>query len=129
MHRVLRRIAFVSCITALAMLAWLPANAMTRTTWGGHTEHLIAYLATTIAMGLAFPGSRRLAVHGILLIGYAAILEVGQLHVPGRHASFGDFGFGATGVAIGSLCLWIARVRLSAVAVPILTVLRRDLLR
>ena len=123
------RIAFVSCIVVLAMLAWLPANAMTRTTLGGHAEHLIAYLATTIVMGLAFPGSRRLAVHGILLIGYAAILEVGQLHVPGRHASFDDFGFSATGVAIGVLCLWIARARLSAVAVPILTALRRDLPR
>lgn len=110
----LRRLAFVSCTIVLAMLAWLPAQAMTRTSLGGHAEHLIAYLATTIAMGLAFPGSPRLAVQSVLLIGYAAILEVGQLHAPGRHASFDDFAFSATGVAIGGLCLWIARARLSA---------------
>ena len=110
----LSRIALVTCITVLAMLAWLPANAMTRTSLGGHAEHLIAYLATTIAMGLAFPSRPRLAVQSVLLIGYAAILEVGQLHAPGRHASFDDFAFSATGVAIGGLCLWIARVRLSA---------------
>jgi hypothetical protein len=64
-------------ITVLTMLAWLPAHAMTRTSLGGHAEHLLAYLATTIVMGLAFPGRPRLAVQGVLLIGYAAILEVG----------------------------------------------------
>jgi VanZ family protein len=107
----LRRIAFVSCIVVLAMLAWLPANAMTRTSLGGHAEHLIAYLATTLVMGLAFPSRPRLALQGILLIGYAAILEVGQLQALGRHASFDDFAFSAAGVAIGGLCLAIARAR------------------
>jgi VanZ family protein len=108
----LRRTAFVGCITPLAMLAWLPANAMTRTTMGGHAEHLIAYVATTIVVGLTFPGRPRLAAQGILLIAYAAILELGQLHAVGRHASFDDFAFSAAGVAIGGLCLWIARARL-----------------
>lgn len=111
----LRRIAFVGCTIVLATLAWLPAHAMMRTTLGGHAEHLIAYLTTMVVMGLAFPGSPRLAVQGFLLIGYAAILEVGQLLVAGRHASFDDFAFSATGVAIGGLCLWIARARRSAV--------------
>ena len=83
---------------------------MTRTALGGHAEHLIAYVATMIVIGLALPSRPRLAVQAVLLIGYAAILEVGQLHVPGRHASFDDFGFSATGVAIGGLCLWIARL-------------------
>jgi VanZ family protein len=129
----LSRIALVTCITVLAMLAWLPANAMTRTSLGGHAEHLLAYLATTIVMGLAFPGRPRLAVQAVLLIGYAAILEVGQLQAPGRHASFDDFAFSAAGVSIGGLILWIARARLAAMtpaasAAPILNVLRRDLL-
>jgi VanZ family protein len=129
----LSRIALVTCITVLAMLAWLPANAMTRTSLGGHAEHLFAYLATTIVMGLAFPGRPRLAVQAVLLIGYAAILEVGQLQAPGRHASFNDFAFSAAGVSIGGLILWIARARLGALtpaasAAPILNVLRRDLL-
>jgi hypothetical protein len=38
--------AFIGCIIALATLAWLPANDMTRTTLGGHVEHFIAYLGT-----------------------------------------------------------------------------------
>jgi VanZ family protein len=120
-------------ITVLTMLAWLPAHAMTRTSLGGHAEHLLAYLATTIVMGLALPGRPRLAVQGVLLIGYAAILEVGQLHTAGRHASFDDFAFSAAGVSIGGLITWIVRARLGAMtpaasAAPILNVLRRDLL-
>jgi VanZ family protein len=111
---ILRRVAFLGCITALATLAWLPANTMSRTALGGQVEHLVAYLGTTIAMGLAYPTSPRLAAHSVLLIGYAAILEVGQLGASGRHASFNDFAFSAAGVAVGGLCLWIARARLSA---------------
>jgi VanZ family protein len=111
---ILRRVVFVGCITALATLAWLPANTMARTALGGQVEHLIAYLGTTIVMGMAYPTHRRLAAHSALLIGYAAILEVGQLGASGRHASFDDFAFSAAGVAIGGLCLWIARTLLSA---------------
>ena len=111
---ILRRVAFLGCITALATLAWLPANMMERTALGGQAEHLTAYLGATILMGLAYPSQARLAAQSILLISYAAILEIGQLVAPGRHASFADFAFSATGVAIGGLCLWIARARLSA---------------
>ena len=87
---------------------------MARTALGGQVEHLIAYLGTTIVMGMAYPTHPRLAAHSVLLIGYAAILEVGQLGASGRHASFDDFAFSAAGVAIGGLCLWIARGRLWA---------------
>ena len=111
---ILRSVTFLGCIIDLATLAWLPANAMTRTPLGGQVEHVVAYLGTTIVMGLTFPTSPRLAVQRALLIGYAAILEVGQLHTPGRHAAFDDFAFSAAGVAIGSLCLWLACARLSS---------------
>ena len=42
---ILRRVAFLGCITALATLAWLPA--MARTAHGGQVEHLIVYFGTT----------------------------------------------------------------------------------
>ena len=113
-YSIVRRVAFLGCIIALATLAWLPGNTMMRTTLGGHVEHLVAYLGTTIVMGFAFPTNPRLTAQSVLLIGYAAILEIGQLHASGRHASFDDFAFSAAGVAIGSLCLWIARGRVSS---------------
>ncbi len=105
------RTAFFGCIIALATLAWLPEKLMTRTVLGGHAEHFIAYLGTTIIMGLTFQKSPRLAAQCVLLIMYAAILEAGQLYSPGRHASFQDLAFSSAGVVIGGLVLWMARSR------------------
>jgi VanZ family protein len=108
------RIAFVGCLVALAVLSWLPATAMTRSTLGGHAEHFIAYLGTTTVMGLAFQRRPHLAVQCALLIAYAAILEMGQLYSPGRSASFLDFAFSSSGVIVGCLLLLMARARLSS---------------
>jgi len=107
------RVAFFGCIIGLAVLAWLPADVMTRSILGGHAEHFIAYLGTTTVMGLAFQKRPRLVIQCALLIVYAAILEMGQLYSPTRHASFQDFGFSSSGVIAGGLLLWVARARLS----------------
>ena len=109
---VLLRVAFIGCIIGLMTLAWLPEKAMTRTMLGGHAEHFIAYLGTATIMGLTFRKSSRLAVLCALLIMYAAILEVGQLYSPGRHASLQDLAFSSAGVVTGGLFLWMARTRM-----------------
>jgi VanZ family protein len=105
------RAAFIGCIIALAILAWLPPTIMMRTMLGGHAEHFVAYLGTAILMGLTFQKSPRLTVQCVLLIVYAAALETGQLYSLGRHASFQDLAFSATGVVIGGLFLTMARTR------------------
>jgi VanZ family protein len=106
--------AFMGCIIALMALAWLPEEVMRRTTLGDHAEHFIAYLGTSTIMGLAFRKSPRLVVLCALLIIYAAILEVGQLYSPGRHASFQDFAFSSAGAVTGTggWLLWMARSRM-----------------
>jgi VanZ family protein len=101
--------AVIGCFLTLAILAWLPAKAMTRTSLGGHAEHLIAYLATAIVMGIAFRNRLSPGLQGVLLIAYAAILEVGQIYSPGRTASLHDFLFSATGAVLGVLLLWTVR--------------------
>lgn len=110
---ILLRVAFIGCIIALAALAWLPAEVMTRSALGGHLEHVVAYFGTTTVMGLALQNRPRLAVQCALLITYAAILEAGQLYSPGRHASFQDFAFSSSGVVTGGWFLWVMRARLS----------------
>ena len=102
--------AFIGCAIVFAALAWLPANAMTRTSLGGHAEHLIAYLGASTMMGFATRTTPRLVVQCLLLIGYAAILEAGQLYAIGRQASFQDFAFSSGGVLIGGALVWITRV-------------------
>ena len=101
--------ACIGCVIVLAALAWLPANAMTRTTFGGHAEHLIAYLGAATAMGFATRTTRRLVVQCLLLIGYAAILEAGQLYAIGRQASLQDFAFSSSGIFMGTTLVWVAR--------------------
>jgi len=105
----LARTALIGCLIALAILAWAPAQAMTRTPLGGHAEHLIAYLGTAMVMGLMSRTAPRLAAQCLVLMGYAAILEAGQLYAPGRHASFQDFGASASGVLLGGALVWIPR--------------------
>jgi VanZ family protein len=108
---VILRTGFVACIIALPLLAWLPANVMTRTSLGGHAEHLIAYLGTTILMGLTFRKSPGLGMQCGLLIAYAALLEAGQLYAPGRQASLQDLAFSSAGIAIGGLFFWATHIR------------------
>ena len=102
----LRSGAFVACIIALCFLAWLPGNDLRRTPLGGHVEHVLSYFATTLAMGLALQRRVRLDVQCVLLTLYAAVLEVGQLYSPDRHASVRDFAFSTSGIAVGGLLLW-----------------------
>lgn len=109
----LLHVAFAGCIIGLAILALLPAEAMRRSALGGHAEHFIAYLGTTIVMGLAFQQRPRLVLRCALLVGYAAILETAQLCSPGRHAAFQDFAFSSSGIVVAGLLLWLALPRLS----------------
>jgi VanZ family protein len=106
------RAAFIGCVIALAILAWMPAKAMTRTILGGHAEHFIAYLGTAVVMGLAYRKRPLLAVQCTLLIMYAALLEAGQVYSPDRHPSFEDLAFSSAGVVVGGLFLRMARDRM-----------------
>src|SRR5262249_58177469 len=83
---------------ALPSVCWLGGRYMTRTVLGPHAEHFIAYLGTTIVMGLAFQKRPRPDIQCLLLILYAAVLEAGQIYSPGRHASIYDFMFSAARV-------------------------------
>jgi VanZ family protein len=105
----LGKAALIGCAIALAILAWTPAHAMTRTSLGGHTEHLVAYLGTAMVLGLTSRTAPQLAAQCLLLMGYAAVLESGQVLAPGRHASLRDFAFSAGGVLLGGAVVWMAR--------------------
>lgn len=103
------RAAFIGCVAALPILAWMPAKAMTRAMVGGHAEHFIAYLGTAILMGLAYRKRPRLAVQCTLLITYAVFLEAGQIYSPDRQPSLEDIAFSSAGVVVGGLFLLMAR--------------------
>jgi VanZ family protein len=71
---------------------------MVRTSVGGHIEHAVAYAGTALLLGLAYPGLSRIAV---ALVTYAAVLEVLQNLVPGRHPGLLDWMASSAGVLVG----------------------------
>lgn len=106
------RLAFFACIGLLVLLSWLPGDAMVRTGVGGRIEHAVAYCGTAIVMALAYRERPRLAVQTLLLVILAAILEIGQLYVPGRSPAFLDFAASSTGAGLGGLLMAAVRPRL-----------------
>jgi VanZ family protein len=88
------------CVLAIALLSLLPADRITRTTLGGHLEHVFAYLATASIAGMAYR-ERPLAQVVLALIAYAGSLEFLQRFPPGRSSSLEDFVFSALGIALG----------------------------
>jgi VanZ family protein len=105
----LGKAALAGCIIALTILAWTPAQSMTRTALGGPAEHVVAWLGTAMVFGLASRTTAALTSQCLLLSFYAAILECGQACVPGRQASLHDFAFSAGGVLLGTALVWLAR--------------------
>jgi VanZ family protein len=88
----------------LMLASWTPGRFMTRSgVFSGHVEHTIAY-AVSGALMYAVRERRSTAWQvSAMLSGYAGILELGQIVVPGRHASFEDFLFSASGAILGVL--------------------------
>jgi VanZ family protein len=87
---------------ALMAASWLPASIMVRTeTLSGHAEHALAYFATGICLTLLLQGQRSPLSITACISAYAAVLEVGQIFVPGRHAALSDFAASSVGGLVG----------------------------
>jgi VanZ family protein len=73
-------------------------------------EHFTAFLLVGLAFGIGYP-AQRLAI-GLASVPTAAILELLQIFVPGRHARVSDFVVNATGacVALAAVSV-ITRIR------------------
>jgi VanZ family protein len=100
------------CVSLLAILSLLPAQAMVRTGLPGRLEHFVAY-AGSAAIAMAGYGASR---GGMQIIGgfwvYAAILEYLQHFSRGRHPSIADFAASAFGALCGGVAvvlLWRCR--------------------
>jgi VanZ family protein len=70
----------------------------------GYIEHLFAYFGTAALLTLAYPSSPRPRLMSGL-IAYAAVLELGQLYIPGRAAQVVDWAASALGVMLGVLAI------------------------
>ncbi|MDR7039845.1 VanZ family protein [Methylobacterium sp. BE186] len=104
------RIAGWLCVGLLVWLSWIPREWEMRTGLAGQIEHTVAYCGAAAIFAVAYqePQRWRMAAGFVVL---AAVLEVGQLWVPGRTSQFIDFAASSAGAVAGVL---IGRVAIEA---------------
>lgn len=109
----LLRMGAWGCIILLAVLSLLPGKQFVRTDlaklgYGPQIEHFAAYFGAAILIGLAYQTRLTRPAVVLVLIPYAALLEIAQLYSPGRTASVLDFAASAAGVVAGALLIPMA---------------------
>ena len=96
----------------IAILSWLPGDARPHTALpSGDLEHLLAYFvlgALTAGLIKNAANPYRLAS---FVAAYGGVMELGQLLVPGRNASFENFGASAVGAVAGVILVSYAARR------------------
>jgi VanZ family protein len=103
----LRVLGAWSCIVGLAVLSLIPKDHMLRTGFGGHIEHIVAYLGTALAVASAYGATR--CPHIVAgLIAYAGTLELLQNFSPGRTPAIVDFACSSIGVLLGVAMFTVA---------------------
>jgi hypothetical protein len=91
-----------ACLFILMVLSLAPADYIVRTGANSRLEHFAAYAGSTLITAAAYRARFRLSAIVLSLIAYAGLLEAGQILVPGRHASFLDWGASSAGVIVGA---------------------------
>ena len=93
------RIATPFAVLVIIVFSWVPGDERPHTGASGQFEHLLAYALAAAGMVVGFP-THRLNI-ALRLIGLAAILEVGQLWIPGRTSLLIDFIVSSGGTLVG----------------------------
>ena len=90
-----------ACVVAIVMLSLVPGSERPYTGLPGQIDHVIAYCGTAGLLGLGYPTTKvRFEIVAMLAL-LAAVLEVAQLWVPGRHSQFIDFAMSSGGACLG----------------------------
>lgn len=92
-------------LAVIVVLSLLPGSERPQSALGlpGKYEHLLAYMLTAGALGLAYRKAATRAALLTLFVICAALLETAQLLVPGRTARLIDFGASSIGAGVGLL--------------------------
>jgi VanZ family protein len=94
------RIAAWLLFIAIVILSFVPVQLRPETPVPHKLEHLAIFFPTGVAFGYGY--GRRPILLAAALVLFAAMLEIGQLFVEGRHARLSDFI-----VDGGSLCIGV----------------------
>jgi len=96
------------CIVALVVLSWIPGQYLVRTgVLSGFEEHFLAYALSGIMVAAAIRKASPVWVVAFFVL-LAAMLELGQNFVPGRHPAIEDFFASTAGALAGVALVWLA---------------------
>jgi VanZ family protein len=100
-HKIQRISQIAAWLLALAIVVLSLGPPSTRPVTGAphNVEHLLIFLATGVAFGLGYP--RRFSFLAMALPIFAAVIELAQIFVPGRHARLSDFLVDAAALCLG----------------------------
>jgi membrane associated rhomboid family serine protease len=95
----------VGLLMAIIVLSFVPAGFRPQTGLPHNLEHGVIFALLGAAMVLGY----RIRFWTWMTLGplFAAVIEVLQLGVPGRHAKLSDFFIDAGGVLLGSACAFL----------------------
>jgi VanZ family protein len=94
-----------ACVLVLIVLSVLPGDERPHTGFPGQIEHAAAYFGTAVFLALGYPTARGRVATIALLVGLAAVLEMIQLLIPGRHSQFIDWVASSFGAGFGVLAV------------------------
>ena len=102
------------CVVAILVLSLVPGNERPYTGPTVQFDHVIAYCGTAGLLGLGYPTTKvRFEIFAMLAV-LAAVLEVAQLWVPGRHSQFIEFAMSCGGACLGmSVVAFVDRIGLT----------------
>ena len=103
--RRLFQIAAWLLLSVITLLSLAPASLRPVTAAPPNIEHIAIFLLTGFAFGTGYP--YRYLFQSIALIGFAGLIEIAQLWVPGRHARLSDFITDASAVCAGIGLAWL----------------------
>src|SRR5262249_38078420 len=94
-------------VVAFAVLSLVPSELRPHTGASGPLEHVAAYAIAGGLLTLVFDKRSQPFILVLSLSLYAAILEIAQICVPGRHPVVIDCAASSAGALIGSALAWI----------------------
>jgi VanZ family protein len=95
----------LTCVVVLIVLSLLPGNERPHTGLSGQLEHTVAYFGTAVFLALGFRSIADRVATVALLVGAAAVFEMIQRLVPGRHSQLIDWLASSLGAGVGVLAV------------------------
>jgi VanZ family protein len=91
----------LACVAAIVVLSLLPGDERPHTGASGQIEHAAAYFGTAVFLAAGFRTVRDRIATLSLLVGLAAVLELIQRLIPGRHSQLIDWFASSSGAGFG----------------------------